>query len=94
MESDFVSSNLHHWIDLIFGYKQKGEEARKAINVFYYTSYEGAVDLDQVEDPVERRAQEGMIREFGQTPSQLLTVPYRLLLQILTLLDSPPATAF
>lgn len=32
MESDSVSRNLHHWIDLIFGYKQKGEEAENADN--------------------------------------------------------------
>lgn len=32
MESEHVSRNLHHWIDLIFGYKQKGEEAEKADN--------------------------------------------------------------
>lgn len=32
LESDFVSRNLHNWIDLIFGYKQKGEEALKAAN--------------------------------------------------------------
>lgn len=32
LESDFASENIHHWIDLIFGYKQVGEETEKADN--------------------------------------------------------------
>ncbi|KAA0188545.1 hypothetical protein HAZT_HAZT009195, partial [Hyalella azteca] len=48
LESEFVSCQLHQWIDLIFGYKQRGPEA----------------------------AVENQIRNFGQTPSQLLMEPH------------------
>jgi len=65
-ESDYVNRHLHAWIDLIFGCKQKGQAAVEADNLFYYLTYEGAVDLEQVADPVERAAFETQIREFGQ----------------------------
>lgn len=54
LESEFVSCQLHQWIDLIFGYKQQGPEAARALNVFYYLTYEGAVNLSSITDPMLR----------------------------------------
>lgn len=71
LESEFVSRNLHHWIDLIFGQKQRGEAALEATNVFHHLSYHGAKDLDSINDPVERLATIGIIHNFGQTPHQV-----------------------
>ncbi|CAD6262757.1 unnamed protein product [Miscanthus lutarioriparius] len=79
---------LHHanTIDVLFYlqwtlhlgciYKQRGKEAIMANNVFFYITYEGTVDIDKITDPVERRATQDQIAYFGQTPSQLLTVPH------------------
>ncbi|CAI5943423.1 unnamed protein product [Closterium sp. NIES-65] len=76
LESEYVSSNLHNWIDLIFGYKQKGKEALAAHNVFFYVTYEGAVDIDSITNPIVRRGMQDQISYFGQTPSQLLTTAH------------------
>jgi hypothetical protein len=76
LESEFVSCQIHQWIDLIFGYKQRGPEAIRNCNVFYYLTYEGAINLESIDDPVTKDAIESQIKNFGQTPSQLLTEPH------------------
>ena len=52
------------------------QAAVEALNVFYYCTYEGAVNLDAIKNSEEREALEGMINNFGQTPCQLLKEPH------------------
>lgn len=39
---------------MIFGFKQKGKEAEDNLNLFYYLTYENAVNLDKIEDEVSK----------------------------------------
>ncbi|KAF2004172.1 beach-domain-containing protein [Amniculicola lignicola CBS 123094] len=76
LESPYVSSKLHHWIDLIFGFKQRGEAAIDAANVFHYLTYSGAIDLDSITDESERVTHISIINNFGQTPIQVFQRPH------------------
>lgn len=73
LESHYVSKNLPAWIDLIWGCKQRDVDS---VNVFHPLSYEGAIDLDKIDDDLERKATVGIIHNFGQTPKKLFTSPH------------------
>ncbi|OMJ89253.1 hypothetical protein SteCoe_8641 [Stentor coeruleus] len=76
LESEQVSANINKWIDLIFGYKQQGIEAEKALNVFYYLTYENNVDLEKINDEALLKTLLTQMYHFGRTPTQLFTRPH------------------
>jgi hypothetical protein len=77
LESAAVTNNLHAWVDLIFGYKQQGDAAIKAINLFHPSTYRGR-DFEQKTsgDVLYLNAILTMQKTYGQMPDQLFQSPH------------------
>ncbi|CBZ26018.1 conserved hypothetical protein [Leishmania mexicana MHOM/GT/2001/U1103] len=76
LESAHVSAHLHEWIDLIFGYKQRGKDAIDALNVFNWHSYED-LDLNREAGPGDQQLLVDSLDNIGQTPIQLFRRPHQ-----------------
>lgn len=76
LESDKCSEMLPRWIDLIFGYKSRGEEAKKASNLFHRMAYMGPSDLKDMKTEEEKIQAELQATEFGIVPDILFRDPH------------------
>ncbi|OHT04571.1 Beige/BEACH domain containing protein [Tritrichomonas foetus] len=65
-----TTEKLNEWIDLIFGYKEIGEPALQAKNLFLPTSYHSSTPESLEMDDM---AYEAQVNNFGQCPIQLFT---------------------
>ncbi|KAG9396610.1 Beige/BEACH domain [Carpediemonas membranifera] len=71
LESNYTTTHLHLWIDLVFGCLQSGEAAVHANNLFHPNTYESLVTKMTMTPALWQH-----VMEFGQTPIQLLVDPH------------------
>ncbi|XP_035781558.1 lysosomal-trafficking regulator-like [Anopheles albimanus] len=75
LEASVVRRQLSHWIDLIFGYKQMGQSAIEAINVFHPATH-CDFSVADIDDPVMKLALETMVKTYGQMPRRLFEIAH------------------
>lgn len=77
LESNYVSQNIKNWIDLVWGYKQRGVEAEKAFNQFDPKLYEDVwKNIDKYSSTFDMSSLEEFLSMIGQIPAQIFTSPH------------------
>ena len=71
---EYNEADIHKWIDLIFGFKQRGKKAEEIYNVFMSYSYDGNVILDNINDNDDLIFRFGLF-ELGVNPIQIINHP-------------------
>ena len=66
--------NVNNWIDLIFGYLQRGKKAEEHYNVYMSYAYDGNINLDKIEDKGEIKCNLRLF-ELGVMPTQIVLEP-------------------
>jgi hypothetical protein len=73
LESEIVSRAIHHWIDLVWGDKQRSE---KANNIYMAEMYEGIWTEENLSNAATRAEIEAILCHVGQIPPQLFERPH------------------
>lgn len=76
LESEYVSAHLQHWIDLVWGEKQRGEKAWQSDNVFMPEMYDSVWTQANLKNPERRAEIEAILCYVGQIPPQLFERPH------------------
>uniref|UniRef100_A0A914S664 BEACH domain-containing protein n=1 Tax=Parascaris equorum TaxID=6256 RepID=A0A914S664_PAREQ len=69
------NSSISFILKIYLGFTNLSVDVR-ATNVFYYLTYEGALNLNSIENATVREGLEQQMISFGQTPAQLMAEPH------------------
>ena len=70
LESPEINETINEWINIIFGNKQKGKEAKKINNLYLSQTYDDYEEIYDKEN-LENKLHKNRLVEFGVTPNQI-----------------------
>jgi hypothetical protein len=76
LECDHVSQNLNGWLDLVFGFKQRGRMALESDNTFHPFSYDTCMTKSALLNPELLSEIQHHAGSFGIIPRRLFTAPH------------------